>query len=136
MQRILVAIDGSAHARNALSLAADLARGLGAELLVLHVKPSGAPTPEEVAFLQSEFATEPAPAWAAAGLTAPAQALPLESEIFAQAREAMAESLLSRAGGMARAKGIRCVTLSLSGDPAGEIVSVARDKKVDAVVVG
>lgn len=144
MQRILVAVDGSANARNALSVAIDMARSFDAELLILHVMPSGAPTPEEIAFLQSEFAADPTRGTrndgvlaATAGLAGSTHALPSESEIFAAARGAIGESLLSRAAALARRQGIRRVnTLSTSGDPAGEIICAAQGKKVDAMVVG
>ena len=117
MNRILVAVDGSPAALNAVDFAADLANKYEAELVLLTVvadlSPGVDPAFEEYARI--EHIPEPA----------------------TQLAFATAESVLGRARSEARAKGASRISAGPSvGDPAKEIIAAAEDRQVDLIVVG
>lgn len=118
-KRFLVAIDGSEHAWKALDLAAELAESSAAELLVLHV----------VAF-------EPVPN--AFREFAEAEHIPIEERTarFHYDRT-IGDAIVREAEARARKVGIRQITTRVAeGDPANEIVSLARSGGVDMVFLG
>ena len=117
--RILVAIDGSAHAWKALELASDLARLYDAELVVIHVVPYE-PLPEAL----RDFAR--------------VEAIPLEEE---QARYhqslSLGDALTRDAEGRARSKGVTKVKgHALEGRPADAILAAAEREGADLLVLG
>lgn len=115
MKRILIATDGSDHARKAIELGAELAAKMGAELHILAVA-HFAPSENEL----REFA----------------RVERLEGGLFNVARE-IAQGHVERARFQAEAKGAKTVVTSVAmGDPAEEILSYAKNKSMDAVVVG
>ncbi|HEY9085863.1 MAG TPA: universal stress protein [Candidatus Tyrphobacter sp.] len=109
-KKILVALDGSACAQSAFTVAESLAKAESAKLVLCTVV-----DPIEVA-----------------GEHAPA--VPTDAAL-AQARAA-AEKTLAETAGQARAAGIETETAALSGEPAYEIDRYARDIGADAVVMG
>ncbi len=117
MQRIIVAVDGSAPSGRAVELAADLASKYGAAIQLVTVVPDFAPifdpAVEEYARLEH--------------LSAP------KSEYGLPA----AQSALDGAESMAREKGAAAVsTALLFGDPAREIVAAAKKNGADLIVIG
>ena len=116
MKHILVGVDGSAHSLKAVDFAADLASKYNAELILLKVahRPSGLdPAVEEYA--RSEHIPLPA----------------------AELALTMADNILDNARKEALAKGATQISVEQSfGDPAEEIVTAARDREIDLIVVG
>ncbi|MCS7058593.1 MAG: universal stress protein [Meiothermus sp.] len=116
-ERILAPVDGSQVGRPAFELADELARALGAELLVLHVVP---PLPTPVG--------EP---WAARGL-------PVFSwEEVRRALEAEGQAILEAAKEQAQAPRVQTLLRKARGQRASEvIVEVAREEGVGLIVMG
>jgi len=117
MERILVAVDGSASSLKAVGFTADLASKYNAELILVTIVPyiskSHDSAIEEYARLEH---------------------IPLASTELALA---MAESALDSARREAQAKGATRIAAQPSFcDPAKEIISIAEDQRVDLVIVG
>ncbi len=118
-KRYLVAVDGSDHARKAVDLATELAKAADAELLLLHV----------VAF-------EPMPA----GLRAYAAA---ENIPFEEMRgqylygKTTGDVITREAEAQVRGHGLDRVTTHVAeGNPAGEIVALAKAEDVAMIFLG
>ncbi len=58
MQNILVAIDGSEHANQAIELASVLSTALNAKLHIVHVRDQGTLSDDEIQLLSTEFSRE------------------------------------------------------------------------------
>ena len=119
MTRILVPLDGSEHAWKAFGYAVDIAKSRGGELLCLHVVPAEPRTPSLHALARAE-------------------GLSLDEEM-ARRREGLelGDALTREAEQRARAQGLERVRgLAAAGKSAVEIVAVARDEEVDAIVLG
>ncbi len=111
---ILVPVAGSEHARKALSVACQLARQEDATLHLLHI-------PEELAH-------ETTLVW---GIGAVAL------EASREERERTGRQIVDRAAEAAREQGATSIeTLIGQGDPARTILSEARQRGVDAIVMG
>lgn len=112
MKKILVASDGSAAAERAVAFAAELARGMAAELLLLTVCVSVGDGDLE-RFSLSEHAS------------------------VMEVLEAEARSILARARSIAEGKGVRGLkTILETGETASAILDCARNAQVDVIVVG
>ena len=107
MKHILVATDGSDTGRYALEEAVELAAGSGAALTVVYVRHAPLPVLGEPVYQRS-----------------------LSVEL-AQANEALAI-----ATGLAHTAGVKAEAEVLEGDPAKQIVELARLRDVDLIVVG
>jgi nucleotide-binding universal stress UspA family protein len=117
MERILVAIDGSAPSLKAVDFAADLASKYNAELTLLTVLPRH---PLKIDPAVAEYAR-------IEHIEDPQTDLAL----------APAESLLDEARAVARERGATPVSAEpIFGDPAQEIISAARDQRADLIAVG
>jgi nucleotide-binding universal stress UspA family protein len=118
MKLILHPTDGSAAAKKALDLAAELAAAKQGKLIILHVqrrhgRDSIPPDLAELEYVEHIRMTE------------------------AEVLHGAAETIAAKAEQAARAKGVAEVErLVVEGDPAREIIAVARDKRVDAIVLG
>lgn len=111
-EQILVAFDGSAHARQALKDAAELARLSGGELTVLSVSP-------------------PLTAWAfGSGISPPLNVNEIQEGIEGAYREDLDEALA------ALPAGVRATPKLLIGRPAEEIVNEVGAGGHDLVVIG
>ncbi|CAM3449348.1 universal stress protein [Halomonas lysinitropha] len=111
---ILVPVDGSEHAKKALSVACQLARQESAILHLLHI-------PEELAH-------ETTLVW---GIGA------IAIEASREEREAVGKQVVDRAEQAARELGATHIeTMIRQGDPARTIISEASRCKVDAIVMG
>lgn len=117
-QNILVAVDGSEHARHAVGYAAGLARALGARLTIVHV----------MTHLGSDRIPEDLRTY---GSTEHVEVN--EAQMLRQ----VASSLLEEAKDLASDRGASDVrTVLEAGDPAGRIITACSDQNADLVVMG
>jgi len=107
--KILVATDFSADAAQALTVAVDLARTCGSEIVLLHV------------------CQMPAYSFANGGMYIPAPEL--VADILRDANRGLA-------GLKERISDVAVETVRLEGDPASEIVRLAADRHADLIVMG
>ena len=118
-EKILVAIDGSDHAWNALDLAVGFARARDAELVVLHVVPNE-PVPEALrAFAKAEHL------------------LYEEERARFHYSRTLGDRLTQSAEQRAREAGLQAVHgRTAEGNPADQILAVAAEEAVDMIVLG
>jgi nucleotide-binding universal stress UspA family protein len=117
MERILVGVDGSEPSLKAVDFAADLASKYDAELILLKVV--GDRPPELGAAVEQYAHSE--------HISVP------EAELVLT----MADNILENARSEARRKGAAKISVEPSfGDPAEQIVTAARDREIDLIVVG
>jgi nucleotide-binding universal stress UspA family protein len=117
MERIVAAIDGSAPSLKAVDFAADLASKYGAELLLFNVAREFTPIID-------------------AELEAYARIEHIET-LASEVGLAAAETVLAGARLTAQAKGAtRISTKSSFGDPAEEIIALAKNRQADLIVIG
>ncbi len=144
MERLLVALDGSAHSDKALELAADLAETYGAELLLTHAMSTAPLSVAEREMAAAEYADELA-SWTTTRTTVGSGELEVGghellmhySDLTHHFRETMGKHLLASAKRKLDERKICSVqTLLADGDPAETIIALARDKKVDVIVIG
>src|SRR5258707_9465942 len=109
LQRILVPLDGSPLAEQALPIAARIARATGGTVILLHVTP-----------LHVEYGP----------YLAQAQSL---SEVVLQEELAHAESYLARVANANDFVGIKTETVTIFGIPAQTILTFAHIRKVDRI---
>ena len=109
MSTVLVGVDGSETSRQAIELAAELARGLKAQLHLVHVR-----RPVLVSV----------------------EAQPLLAPELEEALEADSRRLLEEAQALAARRGVEARTSSLVGAEADQLARTANDPDVAMVVVG
>ena len=109
MNRILIAVDGSASSDAALRSGLEVAEGEGASVVLVHVAPAVERLPVSLF-----------------GATASMRHEPNESDRVA----------LDDAAEIAEQQGVPATTKLLIGDPADEIVAYADSQAVDLIVVG
>ena len=116
VKNILLAIDGSTHARKAIDFATDLALRYSAALYLVHVVP-GTQIPEEVReFISNERVGEP------------------PRNVYMQIA---GERIMQTAEKEVQEKGVKEVRpFVVQGDPAEKIIKFARDHAVDLIVMG
>lgn len=143
INRILVATDGSPHAGRALTLATDLAKGVGAGLSIAHVLLHGRPSPELQRMAEVEHMISHARASSdGARGDVPVTMVDVLREADKAARmsaviTAIGEKVLGDAKRYAVSVGIDDVTTHMcAGDVADEILEVAEADDVDMIVVG
>src|SRR5271155_6126211 len=117
MERILVGVDGSMPSFEAVDFAADLASKYNAELILFTVVPNLSPEFDPAIEEYARLEHIPVP----------------ETELMLTT----ADSVLDNARREARAKGSTRISAEPSfGDPAGAIITAARDRQADLIVVG
>jgi nucleotide-binding universal stress UspA family protein len=115
-KKILVATDGSSHARKTIGIAGDMALRYGAQLFLVHVIPSIEISEELQEYIETEYPEE-----------SPAAIYP----------ELVGDKILGQAVGELKKKGLNKVqTEVLIGDPAKKIVEFAEQMDVDIIVLG
>ena len=114
LERVLVAIDGSPTAEEALAFAIGVSGCYGSELIVC-------------------TAIDRAAAIAAA--SAPDGVFP-STELVLEEYENAATSLLTGAASRAAAAGVRASTMLLDGRPGGAVVACAKEREARAIVIG
>ncbi|MEM7045185.1 MAG: universal stress protein [Pseudomonadota bacterium] len=144
MERLLVALDGSAHSDKALELAADLAETYGAEIMLVHVMSTAPLSLAEREMAAAEYVDELA-AWTTTRATTGTgefegsghELLLHYTDLTHHFRETMGKHLLASAKGKLSGRKIESVQILLAdGDPAETITGLARDRKADAIVIG
>lgn len=118
-KKFLVAVDGSDHGWKALDLASDLANVSDAELVILHVVPFE-PMPEEL----EQFAKD--------------EGIPIEEQMGRYHYGRMiGDKITGDAEARTRKKGISKFTTRVAeGNPADQIVALARSEGTDMVFLG
>ncbi len=115
-ERILVAVDGSDNALRAVDVASAIADKFGAELVVVTVLSSLRRSPALKKFAEAEEVEEPSAALAERLVGLP---------------------LIGEAANRASTKGMKQITRRVAnGDPAEEIIKVAKEMNVDLIVLG
>ena len=144
MERLLVALDGSAHSDKALELAADLAEVHDAELLLVHVMSTAPLSLAEREMAAAEYVDELA-SWTTTRATTGTgelegtghELLLHYTDLTHHFRQTMGKHLMSEAKKKIAGRKIGQVHILLAdGDPASTIVGLARDRKADAIVIG
>ena len=115
IDKILVPVDGSAHARRALSMAATLARGQHADILLLHVIRNLA-LPKEIL-----------------GMIASGEVTESRQELL----EDSAQIILENAAEVLREAGVEPLNMTYEyGSPAATIVAYAQEHQANLIVLG
>lgn len=144
MDRILVALDGSAHSDKALDLAADLAETYQAELLLAHVLSSAPLSNAEQNMAAADYADELAE-WttrhakpASGGIEGHGHELLMHySDLARHFREMVGKRLIASAKQKLSGRKLDLIQMLLAdGDPAQTILHLAKDHSVDAIVMG
>lgn len=145
IRKVLIATDGSAHARKAVALGSDIAAKYGAEVMLVHVLLHGEVSEDlkrmaEVEHLAGEggkplaetFAAVPAghfPAYVTFADEEPAATTGLLQAIGAQ--------ILDRAEDLAVQHGVDRISKRIEdGKPVDRILAIAKKEKADLIVVG
>ncbi len=133
IERLLVAVDGSDHARRAADLAGDLAARYEAQLVVVHVLVYRRLPDAVRRMAEIEHLVEPAASPAPSLLRWPQEESAEDARIIA----ALGEKILDETERRARDKGAReVVRCLLQGEPADAILEEAARRRVDLMVVG
>jgi len=141
-KKILVAVDGSGHARGATEVAADLAGKYGAELVLLHVVGNGKVPASLAHMLEVEHMTEvehPSPPNVAnvQGGIAVMERGSDSREHEEEMKESLAQKILGEAERLAKPKGVSSVSrVTEHGDPVERILDCAARENVDLIVMG
>lgn len=128
IEHILVATDGSQHARQAAELATDLAAKYQARLSILHVLLVGH-IPPDIRELSDKIGTEEPPL-AVGGHY-------IRAELPREVRIDIAEKILAQARAQAEAQGVREVQAEWrEGPTTNGILDYARENDADMIVMG
>lgn len=144
VKKVLIATDGSDHARKAVEFGSDIAAKFGAEVILVHVLlrdhlSDNLRHMAEVEFQSAEGGRQLREAIAAipdAHFPA-AELMPKDTRSPDRVLNAVAEQVLSAAERTARRHGVSKVsTQTEDGDAAARILEVARDVNADLIVTG
>jgi nucleotide-binding universal stress UspA family protein len=145
IKRVLVALDGSDHAKRAMDLACEMASRFDAELIAVHVIPNKSISQAERRLAEAEFQFEGAKDFNVMSAMGASSHTGLQSQRLAEQaaetqgrlRWALGNCLMSNAHARAKEKAVQKVrTITRAGDPAKEILSVAGEEHVDIIVMG
>lgn len=145
IMKILVAVDGSDHADNAVLLASDIALKYDAELLLMHVvsnKPMGA---DELHLAEVEFADrlsdvgldEPVGVLESYGRAGFGPFLRTQESRNKVVRQILGEQIVKAAENQAKSFGVTKVSsATVEGDPASQIINTANEFNANIIVIG
>lgn len=145
MNTIMVAVDGSEHAQEALALTSLIAKQTGASVLLIHVVTSREPSKEVRHAIEVEFADEFAARTNASlkDLSMPMGAhyaemmLTNQASIAQVANSIFGDHILKTAKSFLVHEGLESVeTLLVEGDPAETILEKIKEHSVDTMVMG
>jgi len=140
MKRILVALDGSDHARRALDLASDLAGKYGAELTLVHVVDDKPLSSAALELAGVEYGDELAPSSPQTIMTERmqfSQALQDHEERSLKIKQHLGQHILEAASKRANEHGAKGVKTMLEyGDPATAVLRAIKDSGANLVVIG
>ncbi|MDZ7747762.1 MAG: universal stress protein [Halofilum sp. (in: g-proteobacteria)] len=126
--KILVPVDGSAHADKAVALGADLAQKYGGGLVLVQVHLMGH-VPDEIRQLSDKPGREQPPMAVGAGH--------VDAQLPLEVLDDIADKLLERAAKTAAERGVdQPETVKLSGNAAERILEQARESGADTIVMG
>jgi len=141
-KKILVAIDGSGHARGATEVAGDIAAKYGAELVLLHVVGNGKVPASLARMLEVEHMTDaehpnpPNVANVPGGIAVMERGTD-SKEHEEQMKESVAQKILAEAENIAKRKDVVVVSrVTEHGDPVERILDCAAREDVDLIVMG
>jgi nucleotide-binding universal stress UspA family protein len=145
IKTILVATDGSDHAKKALSLASDLGAKYGTRLILVHVLLSNARSEtlralanrrglrKKLRDLLENYEADFLQEIAAAGADGGFIPIPPPRELV----EAIGQQIMDRAEKTAETEGVKKITkLMVQGDPADVILDLATSNRADMIVLG
>ncbi len=142
LQRILVAIDGSPQSHKALEVASEMAERFSSKMIVLHVLGEGEPCAELRQAVEAEHLVTPPsytsiPEWFVHPGVIAAQDESARQDYFHKIFLAAGEQIVRRSKAFSEDKGVsEVMTVLAEGDPAEEILSYARDRAADMIVLG
>jgi nucleotide-binding universal stress UspA family protein len=145
IKRVLVAFDGSNHAKRAMDLACEMASRFDAELIAVHVLPDTSISQAERRLAEAELDSEGAKDFSVTSLLGAGGSARLESPPLAEKaaetqgrlRWAVGKRLMSDARTRAKEKTVQKVlAITRAGDPAKEILSVAGEERADIIIMG
>jgi nucleotide-binding universal stress UspA family protein len=145
IKRVLVALDGSDHAKRAMDLACEMASRFDAELIAVHVICDKSISQAERRMAEAELESEGAKNFNVTSLLHAGGDARFESQRLAEQaaetqgrlRWALGNCLMSNAQARAKEKAVQKVrTITRVGDPAKEILSVAGEEHADIIVMG
>ena len=141
VKKILVAIDGSAHAKKAVGVASDMAQRYDAEVVLLHVLLSGKLPEALTRMVEAEHLADDAPSAPKHVVNVPRwmTALTAGGEDTKERRQVMAvgQRIVEQAELVIREKGVTGVrTLVEEGNAANQILKCAADEHPDFIVMG
>lgn len=145
IKKVLIATDGSAHARKAVALGSDIAAKYGAEVLLVHVLLRGEVSDDLRRMVEIEhLTTEGGKPLSEAIADVPAGRFPAyitfsdeEASTPQSVLQAIGVQILDRAEDLAVEHGVDKVSKRIEdGKPVDRILSIAKDEKVDLIVSG
>jgi nucleotide-binding universal stress UspA family protein len=142
LKRVVIATDGSDHAKKAVAFGADIAAKYGAEVVLVHVLLRDHLSEAMRHLAEVEYHAADKPLSDAIGNIPDARfplvhLLPKDTASPADALRAVAEHVLDEAEEIAREHGVAKISKRMEdGSPAARILDVAEDVKADMIVTG
>ena len=143
IDKILLAVDGSQHARRAIDIAAELAGRLNADLFIVHVLMHGRPPEEFVHMAEVENLVSEAHNVVSPGVEyVPGSYADILKGDAGDPRSSrvitvLGDQIVARAKAHCLEKGAKTIETSVrAGDYAEEILNAAKDCKADMIVIG
>lgn len=142
LSNIVVAVDGSDHAKNAQAVAIDLALKYGSKLIFVHVLTHDHPSDDVKRMVEVEHLAKPEAAQTIVPGTAPSIIGGMSGIMSSGGSEtrlivALGERILVSANDKAKASGVEDVVTEIrSGDYANCILDMATDTGADMIVMG